>query len=612
MKQKVNRLCIACRNAAHTVLCVWVVWLCLCMHTTYAASPCFTTDDTLGCVPYAVTMNECTRGGNSIQYNFDAEHSSRYGFSNTHIYDKPGRYKVGQTIQGVDDAVYRYIVVIDAVAPQYRVLLCENRTIALEMTDTQFQVYSIDYGDGSPLVETGRNTTVRHTYVDTSPRTIVVTGRFLSGGCPTPSTQQVSPVNNLSFERFFKVINKQDKPNVFTFEMQPSAHLSYEFLSDAGQVVKSFQYTDAFQSFVLENVQGGCFHYVPKTVCGEPLGGSELCLGNLDYELSDTSVALRWQANDLNLMSHYEVFRDGSLLARLPGNVAPEYNDATVKCGKNYCYEVVTKLKDSSSYRTERCMKAVSNRIPDRPYDIESSFSDDNQLFISWVVPSNSSFKKAQLKSLLSNEIVLDAHELLYTSKSYSKACYTLQYLDSCDKVSELVPEICPIVIDAKPEGQGIYAIDWNEYTPVVGDMRYELYEDGKLIYSGTANGFKTLEKDTVHQIKNFHVLGFTPAGTQVKSNTVRLEQEMKVLFPTAFSPNEDGLNDVFAPKNRFVKSFKMAVYNIWGELVFTSSGVQDVWKAENHSNGTYQYIAEAEDFLGNRKEFRGQVTIVR
>jgi gliding motility-associated-like protein len=55
------------------------------------------------------------------------------------------------------------------------------------------------------------------------------------------------------------------------------------------------------------------------------------------------------------------------------------------------------------------------------------------------------------------------------------------------------------------------------------------------------------------------------------------------VFVPTAFSPNGDGLNDEWCILGGCIKSFQLAVYNQWGEVVFISSDRDDCWK------GTYQ-----------------------
>ena len=51
-------------------------------------------------------------------------------------------------------------------------------------------------------------------------------------------------------------------------------------------------------------------------------------------------------------------------------------------------------------------------------------------------------------------------------------------------------------------------------------------------------------------------------------------------MFPTAFTPNEDGLNDRFGPLGSIaaVKQYRLLVYNRWGQLVFKSTNAPERW----------------------------------
>lgn len=51
--------------------------------------------------------------------------------------------------------------------------------------------------------------------------------------------------------------------------------------------------------------------------------------------------------------------------------------------------------------------------------------------------------------------------------------------------------------------------------------------------------------------------------------------------IPNAFSPNNDGVNDVFAPKGVGIANYKLSVFNRWGELLY--EGENEGWA------GTYQ-----------------------
>jgi gliding motility-associated-like protein len=57
---------------------------------------------------------------------------------------------------------------------------------------------------------------------------------------------------------------------------------------------------------------------------------------------------------------------------------------------------------------------------------------------------------------------------------------------------------------------------------------------------------------------------------------------------PTAFTPNNDGLNDYFRPHNALkADNYQFKVYNRWGQLVFQSRNWQDKW--DGRINGVLQ-----------------------
>jgi gliding motility-associated-like protein len=95
-------------------------------------------------------------------------------------------------------------------------------------------------------------------------------------------------------------------------------------------------------------------------------------------------------------------------------------------------------------------------------------------------------------------------------------------------------------------------------------------------------------------------------------------EGDKGFFLPNAFSPNNDGNNDVFCVqgRNRCVSNFQMIVYDRWGEKVFESGDLSSCW------DGTYRgkvlgpdvfvYYIKAKD--QNQKEVikKGNVSLVK
>ena len=76
---------------------------------------------------------------------------------------------------------------------------------------------------------------------------------------------------------------------------------------------------------------------------------------------------------------------------------------------------------------------------------------------------------------------------------------------------------------------------------------------------------------------------------------------------PNAFTPNEDGLNDIFRPAlDCPVESYHMTIFNRWGQEIFTSDDVSRGWNGRSPnkdyyaSTGVYFYVIRYTQMLGN------------
>ncbi|MGB0929277.1 MAG: gliding motility-associated C-terminal domain-containing protein [Chitinophagales bacterium] len=71
------------------------------------------------------------------------------------------------------------------------------------------------------------------------------------------------------------------------------------------------------------------------------------------------------------------------------------------------------------------------------------------------------------------------------------------------------------------------------------------------------------------------------------------------IVLPTAFSPNEDGINDSFFPHpESFDELLQFTIYNRWGKEVYSTTTTAEGWdgilKNEVQDMGAYAYIVEA------------------
>ena len=68
----------------------------------------------------------------------------------------------------------------------------------------------------------------------------------------------------------------------------------------------------------------------------------------------------------------------------------------------------------------------------------------------------------------------------------------------------------------------------------------------------------------------------------KVVSKKEYYEDRELVIFPNAFSPNGDGINDAFKVESREITDFKLIVFDRWGKEIFIGDGIYTEWNGTN------------------------------
>ena len=87
---------------------------------------------------------------------------------------------------------------------------------------------------------------------------------------------------------------------------------------------------------------------------------------------------------------------------------------------------------------------------------------------------------------------------------------------------------------------------------------------------------------------------------------------------PTAFTPDNDGINDLFRVFGRNIdeKTYNLFIYDRWGEVIWQTNKLDDGWdgKAKNNKKvkpGVYVWYASFYDKLGKYHEETGKVAVI-
>ena len=87
--------------------------------------------------------------------------------------------------------------------------------------------------------------------------------------------------------------------------------------------------------------------------------------------------------------------------------------------------------------------------------------------------------------------------------------------------------------------------------------------------------------------------------------------------LPSAFSPNSDGINDVFGISGIGIEKLQIIIFDSWGEEVFVIQNPNQTWDGRMISgeilpDGLYVYKLEAEDIEGNPFYKNGTLMLIR
>lgn len=114
--------------------------------------------------------------------------------------------------------------------------------------------------------------------------------------------------------------------------------------------------------------------------------------------------------------------------------------------------------------------------------------------------------------------------------------------------------------------------------------------------------------------LKGFDIYGCSTS----QSRTINvMELEEWVTMPNAFTPNGDGLNDVFSPVLKGIIDFEMDIFSHWGEHLYSEKGLEltgwdGSYKGQLLPRGNYVYKIQYSTVSGKTVHKTGSVSLLR
>ena len=153
------------------------------------------------------------------------------------------------------------------------------------------------------------------------------------------------------------------------------------------------------------------------------------------------------------------------------------------------------------------------------------------------------------------------------------------------------------------------------------GATQYEWYFNNGLLSTNTDENF------TGDSVGNYCFTlvakeSFGCADTTENCGKIYKINDVDLIFPNAFSPNNDGKNEIFKPfvinkGTSIVNEYRFIVFDRWGQKVFETNDVNIGWQGtitggEPASMGTYFYSASYKKPNGSVANVRGDVNLIR
>ncbi len=249
-----------------------------------------------------------------------------------------------------------------------------------------------------------------------------------------------------------------------------------------------------------------------------------------------------------------------------------------------------------------------------------------------------------ELQGMKANPVKVDMQDLLpYELKDclLTNSCCTtpLHYVDTvlCNKAAYILPDNtsvtlpgiysnyfqtakgCDSVIFTTLTQAGIPSIKLGADTCIVGTSNFILipqtYNSAFSSYSwqdGSRDSSYNVSKPGLYWVKASSSCGTVSDSIMIYNNC-----NLPVYIPSAFTPNGDGLNDVFRIADMgHQELLDFSIFNRFGQQIFKTNNPKQGWdgkiNAMDQPASVFVYYIKYKDLLGRQQSINGTVTLIR
>jgi gliding motility-associated-like protein len=377
-----------------------------------------------------------------------------------------------------------------------------------------------------------------------------------------------------------------------------------------------------------------CFRLGMFNPCTSAVTYSDvICSADFDAQAVTDANQLNWRTAT-NGISDYSITKtdpDASHPSLTETPPTTQTQDPDLICKTDYTYQLISNYANGSrSLSLPKTVTAFSTRQPTAPQNISAVVAEENDaVVLNW--DQDPAFRPGDynITKLTNGKAAGTAQskDPTYTDADYDTTiptCYTISYKDLCDNASPVSQPACPIQLTGTVQRDNTIVLTWSPYTGWAGGVSlYQIMKfdaDGNSLGTITtgSTGYTDAVEDFENQVYRYTIEAIPNAGgiTPSVSNTTTETKNPNLVYPSAFTPNGDGLNDRFIVFGRYVSGFEMSIFNRWGELLFSTGDLADGWDGRFNGNlmpeGTYAFRAKITDLTGRMYDRSGSVLLLR
>ncbi len=603
----------------------------------------FQADYINGCSPLEVIITETdTFPPETVrQYDFDGD-GVFTGFEPdeevSFIYNSPGDYRIVQVINvDISPKTDTLSLTVNASSdPEFTIFACANNFARIEIAPDQYDRHRIIYSSNDSItIDQG---VIPPPYeFPAGTHTVAVKGLFEAGkencGQATRTFTTVEALVAASLNTVSVTAQDDESGSVrISYQLNPGIKYQLEKAEDLpGGFNEVITLNTGSTSYTIDSIDTENITHIFR------ISAYDACLEAFIYSDTISSIRLQataengqnrvsWESFPLNF-DRYQLYRDSQLLGTIESETRRTFIDHAVSCFTEYCYSVLYHDRAGGiSYSDTVCVEAFRIFFPPPVKNTTASVAD-NDVSLSWTPVEDIEATSYFVQRRIDDDIyaTLDTVSLpqyLDTDVDVNDQpyCYRISYLDECLNRSNLGDLACTIHL--KIENNRI--IRWNDYTGWLnGVNRYlvEVYDDQRVLQEEIS-----MSTDNVYEIENYIKTQINEYRIKAESNDqppqaafsnyVLKQIESVLWFPDAFTPDGDGLNDVFRPEGTLMEEFSLKIYSRYGNLIFETTDQDAGWDGRVEGKempfNTYIYKTEALDHLGKAYNLTGKVLLIR